>query len=357
MDVSQMCGRQIFLVSSPLQALVVFLIHSDGRFTNSKSKPIIFLEGELHFPACDTAEIIPIANTRWDRSSIPKVAIQLLEHVMEDEIDLWVSELLWPMNNHFYSLLKANKKLKSLNFFDEGLVLYYNHSHNKALYLREVFKSIFFKFKYGEYQIPNRDPFSGYQELRNVVAINPDVMDPNKFKSQLSIKEERLAEFFRQHPLAKKLEKSISTAKGSSVLLAQPMYRVIGDKLFLDILTDLISYLTVNGHTDILVKLHPSEGLEEFHKYYQPLGLKTLPIGSELPFEIFLRYLSSDTTMISFGSSVLLNARKFGFRGRLVAFGLDRMLGFRKLAYIGTLSKLQQIFSAADVEVVSKWDN
>ena len=357
MGVTQMCGRQVFLVSSPLQALVVFLIHSDGRFSNPIKKPLIFLEGELHFPPCDTAEVIPISNTRWNRSSIPKVATKLLEYLMEDEIDLWVSELLWPMNNHFYSLLKENKKLKSLNFFDEGLVLYYNHKHNKALYLREVLKSIVFKFIYGKYQIPNRDPFYGYQELRNVVAINPDAMDPNKFKSQLLIKEKRLAEFFRTYPSAQKLEKSISAVKGSSVLLSQPMYRVIGDDLFLDILTDLISYLSDNGYTDVMVKLHPSEGLEEFEKYYQPLGLKTLPIGSELPFEIFVRNLSKDSALISFSSSVLLNARQFGFRGKLVAFGLDRVLDFRKLLYIGALSKFQQIFSAADVEVVTKWNN
>ena len=94
MGVTQMCGRQVFLVSSPLQALVVFLIHSDGRFSDPIKKPLIFLEGELHFPPCDTAEVIPISNTRWNRSSIPKVAIKLLEHLMADEIDLWVSELV-----------------------------------------------------------------------------------------------------------------------------------------------------------------------------------------------------------------------------------------------------------------------
>ena len=133
-----------FLISSPLQALACWLILKDDNFIK-QSNIIVFTEGRYELPAILGVNQIQLENARKNKKNI-KSNLEVITSNIDLKCELWVSELLWPMNNAIYSNLIARNKIKTVNFLDEGTVMYFNLTHSDYKYIRELLKSFILKF-------------------------------------------------------------------------------------------------------------------------------------------------------------------------------------------------------------------
>lgn len=336
--------QAVFLISSPLQALACWLILKKGNIVQSR-EVLIFLEGHYEIPVLPCVEIVKLKNTRREKKSINE-NIGIILSKVDRKIDLWVSDLLWPMNNAAYSTLLANGLVKSVNFVDEGVVMYSNVMEARYYYIRELLKSIVFKFYFKNYSILPRkmysigngkiavfNPHLVGDDLENIVEIPASQADIDVF-SKYFIRERNFEE--------------ISTINGgdSSVLvLSQPYYRVMKSEYFNEILVGLKRYLEQIGSVDVYIKLHPSETLDDYNQYYRHLGFKLVFAGlRSSPVEIILSKLNKKVRVASFGTSAFVNGRKFGFGGDMIVYGLKKLvkqsIPFQAQLHINMLIKL-----------------
>jgi hypothetical protein len=108
----------------------------------------------------------------------------------------------------------------------------------------------------------------------------------------------------------------------AALVLGQPYHR-INQAGFKTLLAGLAQHLRQTGCSRVFVNLHPSEGMEVFESYYRDLGFEIGCPDMNAPVESIMQALPATSTLVSFNSSALLNARKFGFRGEVIAYGLD----------------------------------
>ena len=319
--------QMIFLISSPLQALACWLIIKDNSFLK-KSDIIVFTEGYYTLPDTANVKKIEVKNTRKNKKNI-KDNIKIILSSIHGKCELWVSELLWPMNNATYSILKANNRIKSLNFFDEGVVMYFNTTHTTYQYARELLKSFILKFYFKHYTFPSRKMFSESEKDGKIAAFNPELIDNFKNIEKIYIKQNIINEF-AENFIKKSHKKEIDRINKSKVpvlILAQPFYRVMQSNKFEEILIKLKNYLSSRDVSDIFIKLHPSESLKDYKSHYHHLGFKL--VFSDLqstPAEIILSKLNRNVKVASFGSSAFINARKFGFCGEMIVYGFEQIV-------------------------------
>jgi len=319
--------QMIFLISSPLQALACWLILKDDSFLK-KSDIIVFTEGYYTLPDISNVKQIELKNTRKNKKNI-KDNIEVITSSIHGKCELWVSELLWPMNNAAYSNLKANNRIESVNFLDEGVVMYFNITHSTYQYARELLKSFILKFYFKNYTFPSRKMFSESKKNGRMAAFNPELIDNFKNIEKISIKQKIVNEF-AENFIKKNHKKEIDTINKSKepvLILAQPYYRVMKSGKFDDILIELKNYLNSRGVSDIFIKLHPSESLKDYKKHYHHLGFKLVFSDLQMtPAEIILSKLDKNVKVASFGTSAFINARKFGFYGEMIVYKFEQIV-------------------------------
>ena len=317
----------IFLISSPLQALACWLIINDDSFLK-KSDIIVFTEGYYTLKDIPNVTQIKLKNTRKNKKNI-KDNIEIITSSINGKCELWVSELLWPMNNAAYSNLKANNRIESMNFFDEGVVMYFNITHSIYQYARELIKSFILKFYFKNYTFPSRKMFSESEKNGKIAAFNPELIDNFKNIKKIYIKQNIINEFaenFIKKNHKKEIDR-INKSKEPVLILAQPFYRVMKSRKFEEILIKLKNYLNSRDVSDIFIKLHPSESLKDYKSHYNHLGFKL--VFSDLqstPAEVLLSKLNRNVKVASFGTSAFINARKFGFCGEMIIYGFEQIV-------------------------------
>lgn len=319
--------QMIFLISSPLQALACWLIIKDNSFLK-KSNIIVFTEGYYTLPDTANVKRIEVKNTRKNKKNI-KDNIEIISSSIHGKCELWVSELLWPMNNAAYSNLKANNRIKSVNFFDEGVVMYFNTTHTTYQYARELLKSFILKFYFKHYTFPSRKMFSESEKNGRVASFNPELIDNFKNIEKICIKQNIINEFaenFIKKNHKREIDR-INKSKEPVLILAQPFYRVMQSSKFEEILIKLKNYLNSRDVSDIFIKLHPSESLKDYKSHYHHLGFKL--VFSDLqstPAEVLLSKLNRNVKVASLGTSAFINARKFGFCGEMIVYGFEQIV-------------------------------
>ncbi|MDA9648905.1 alpha-2,8-polysialyltransferase family protein [Alphaproteobacteria bacterium] len=317
----------IFLISSPLQALACWLIIKDNSFLK-KSNIIVFTEGYYTLPNDSKFIQIELKNTRKNKKNI-KDNIEIITSKVHGKCELWVSELLWPMNNALYSNLKVNNRIESVNFFDEGVVMYFNITHTSYQYARELIKSFILKFYFKNYTFPSKRMFSESEKNGRIAIFNPELIDGFKNVEKISIKQKIVNQFtqcFIQKNHVKEID-SINKSKEPVLILSQPYYRVMKSSKFDEIFMELKKYLNSRGFRDVFIKLHPSESLKDYQSHYHHLGFKL--VFSELqstPAEILLSKLNRNVKVLSFGTSAFINARKFGFYGEMILYKFEKFV-------------------------------
>ncbi len=318
--------KNIFLVSSALQSISVFLLlKRDAKLMDSS---IIFLEqGTTLFPG-DFRKVVQIESTRGNRKVIRK-NFEKIKIYADDMIILWVSDLFWPMNNYIYTSLIKSKKILSINFFDEGMVLYWRKNIGLIRFLREVLKSILLKLELGSYSFLPTSPFFGVKRMGKVYAYHQDLLKHENVE-EINIGPSDLKEYrYALHITDLHIPKENFNG-GTALFLAGPYYRLGSKSEFAVLLRKLVSYLNYCGFRNLIVKLHPTESRQDYFDYYQCHGFKLINCENNIPIEAYADLMDDIDCVVGFNSSALLNLRKFGFNGKLISYGLD---------YISSLAK------------------
>jgi|GEM_PF-2821093 len=343
-------SQDVFLVSSPLQALVVYLLLSDSKAYGINA-PIVILEGNYDIPLLNGVKTIRMYDTRSRIVSEMKENVSLIEKEIKYQCNLWVSDLLWPMNNLAYATLLSGNKISAINFFDEGLVLYLKYKLSLATYFREAVKACILRARYSSYSIPARMPFSGNHLNGRILAIHPELLDGVMGVEKLEIDVNKVHEFSRLAGDSINHSK-ITHAANPLLFLSQPYHRFSSASEFEKIMSGLMKYLEQSGFTELFIKLHPSESSEEFEKHYASFGFSRVMEDIRSPIEANVLNMPSSSTLLTFNSSALLNVKKFGFPGKLISYGLDwveKKFPYQRKVFV----KQHQLFRHVGADVVS----
>jgi Alpha-2,8-polysialyltransferase (POLYST) len=343
----------VFLISSPLQAFVADLILTNDASLDRR-RSVFFVEDARFADFFDDVMCIPIADTRLaGQDKIAKNLAAILGH-LDGSVTLWVSDILWPMNNAVYTALMRQRQLQQVNFFDEGMVLYWQERLSLFSRLRERGKFAVLEHRLNtRFTTPAGRPFYDNRANGLVYALHPHLLSPEANVQPLRIDLARVAR------LSVKLETAANQAhtsaeilaEGSALVLSQPYYRVADAGEFKAMVTGLARLLRQRGHERLYLKLHPSEGTDLFDRFYRDDGFQIAFSGMKSPVEAILQDLPDSCILASFNSSALFNARKFGFKGQILSYGLNWVAAQypmqRNLA-----RRNQSLFLQANLEVV-----
>jgi hypothetical protein len=345
-----MALQSIFFVSSPLQAFVVFSIVSESSCFKPKADVIIFVEEGIYFPKIADVVVVPLSTTRGNKGSIRDNMLTVLKYI-SGSVNLWVSDLMWPMNNHAYSELKSRALIGSINFFDEGVVNYLNHGDCAYRYVYEILKSLALKLRLGKYSLPRRTPFFGYEKQKYFCVLNPHIFNKSKAVTGILFSDRTVSKFSNEFKNELAKTKRFLRSSDCCVFVSTPMYRVFGEDHFERAMRKLCEFLDSRKIEKRFVKMHPSESLDEYEKIYKPFGFDLLHISKEVPFELFVSSLRAKSVLIGFNSSALLNAKKFGCSAQVILYGsnLFKQNFFLRDKFVDF--KLPKLFLDAGVEV------
>jgi hypothetical protein len=199
---------------------------------------------------------------------------------------------------------------------------------------------------------PRLEPFYG-RGVGSVFAINPELLNANKWVRPVLVDMDVVQKFDEAFDYSNRVG-GFSLAFGSSpavLLLSQPHYRVTSEANFLRLLSNVTHYLRSRGYERLFVQLHPSEDSALFAKYYRPFDFQEAFQTARSPVEARLHAVPSNTALVSFNSSALLNARKFGFRGKVISYGLNWISDCYPFQR-ALLNKQRSLFVRSGVEIV-----
>lgn len=344
--------KNIFLISSPLQALTVFILLNNNEVLKNNS--IVFVEeGLAEFPN-NLCVVEKISSSRNNKKIIRNNCEEIINKT-EGHFNLWISDIFWPMNNAFYSYAINSKKLISINFFDEGMVLYWYQKISNNRYIRELLKSTILKFYLGAYTFISKRPFIGLKKVNLIYAYHPDLL---KRKNILNIEVKNLdliSYRFQNNIKIKQLIFELDRVNRPVIFLTGPYYRLTSEASFHMCLNALELRLNELGYNKLFIKLHPTESESDYLKYYKKYNFKLLFSDANEPIEAYADVLGKHVDIIGFNSSALLNLKKFGFQGRVISFGLDYISSLSK--YDSHLLEIQRkIFESKNVTFEYLWN-
>ena len=339
--------HNIVLISSPLQALIIVqIIYQNKSIFLGKNKTVIFCEDRYKMNLPSKIKIIYIPNNR--NYSNLKRSLSIVIDNINSKCNLWVSEILYPVNNAIYTHLKNNSFLNKINFFDEGFVTYYLQKISIKYLFREIIKIIYIGFKYNiRLTIPSTNLFSGNDLNGSVYSICPELFpEPIKNSKQVIFNVNNLGAPSRFNNLFKGLsnEKSL-------LFLSQPHHKISKKKDFYLLMNAMCKSINSLGVTKCFIKLHPSESIEDFNKYYKKFNFIPVDICN-YPTEIILNNLPKNIILMSNNSSTLIFANKFGFNGEIYSFGLDWINSHYSSIWTDIFNTQAPIFIKAGVKLL-----
>ena len=317
--------EHLIIISSPLQALVVWLL-LNSVVPLKQGKVIVCIEGSYHLPHMPGMRIINISDTRNRDCATIKNNLELMMKSVQSSLRLWVSDLFWPMNNAVYSALLDKGSLDKVTFFDEGIVLYWMERLTALRFGRELLKFAILKQRSNmSFTTPSIRPFYGNRRNGEVYALHPELLNHDALIRPIRVDFDAIGQFNKALNGDDEVLDFTQWGEGGTValLLNQPYYRISTREKFHSLVTNATSIIRSMGYSDLYVKLHPSDSSSVFSEFYQPLGYQNILESARIPIEATLHAMRPDTALVSFNSSVLLNASAFGFRGKVISYGLD----------------------------------
>lgn len=310
----------LFLISSPLQALNVSLLASAEIGGPSK----FLLEEPYHFPiTADHSDVVAIRYTRGRKLDAIRENLEIIDRVAVQPVHLWVSDLFWPMNSAAYSLLRNSGRLASINFFDEGMVLYWKYKLGWLQRIRELARSLSFRARLGAYAFLPSKPFLEYDSFGRLYCIHPELLPSDSGIFPITVNEEVLNKYLQDQEWSFDDDlRKMHSSPLPVLFLSQPYFRVSSGSNYRQLIEDLRKYLIERGYRNFFLKMHPSETRDDYGKYYSEAGFEQVLSKCNMPIEALSARLDP-IAVVSFNSSSLFNMGKFGLKAPRIAFGLD----------------------------------
>ncbi len=236
------------------------------------------------------------------------------------DFTLWMSDFIYATNNYIYTRLAHEKRLKSLNLFDEGSLIYQLEDITRFQVARRLAKFLLFKLRYRHFsKIPHT-----FRQLASKIDMiflyhNIDCLPASKKKKISFFKAVKL-QYLKQISGVIAEAKTI-TGGDSFILLSGPYHRHMSATGFQRIVAEIKSKAKERGFKNFFVKMHHTETQCDYEIFYKQNGFVEIFRGHQFPMELLGGLLDSKVTIASINSSFFLNARLAGFKNPLVICG------------------------------------
>ena len=238
-------------------------------------------------------------------------------------IDLVVSDLFWLMNNVLAGEVARLCEQRGIDFglsiLDEGSVLYTGSRLGVRRTLRCWAKFAYLKLHgFAGFWLHPKNVDYLHPLCKRVFCLHPKLLSP---PSRILIEEidPRLLERVYGERLV-----SVSLPPKSCLYLFQPLYKLVGVQRQLQIVHGFLGYLRQRGIRHFYYKPHHADLPHWCGLLEGECGLKPLELREMVPIEFLSARCNADV-ILSHSTSALLNLHAYGFRGEVIAYGLDKL--------------------------------
>jgi len=110
----------------------------------------------------------------------------------------------------------------------------------------------------------------------------------------------------------------------SSLYLSQPLYRLVGTDRQLAVVRSLRQALLAQGITRCFYKPHHADRKEWCDLLEAECGMTPISLREAVPIEMLVPRCSAEV-IVSHICSALLNLKTYGYKGRVIAYGLEEL--------------------------------
>ncbi len=245
-------------------------------------------------------------------------------------INLVVSDLYWLMNNCLVAGLARFCRRENIAFrisiLDEGSVLYTNERVGLRRLLRCWAKYLYLAAHWLPGLLLHPGNVDYYHPLcRRVYCLHPELLKPPDGVPVDRIEATATWELYGD------ASGGFRFPPKSCLYLSQPMYKLAGMELQREIVCAMQRQLQAEGIQHFFYKPHHADRPSWTERLERECGMEPL-IMQELPIELLASRCDA-SVIVSHSCSALLNVAAYGFRGRVIAYGLNRLRGaFRETA-------------------------
>lgn len=239
------------------------------------------------------------------------------------QIELVVSDLFWLMNNVFVAWMADFCASENIHFrlslMDEGAVLYTGTHLGMRRTLKSLAKFLYLKF----HGFPALWIHPGNADYMNslctkVYCLHPNLLDLPRDVEMERIEPRTMAEIYGSN------QAEIRLPAGSCLYLSQPLYKYVGADRQVAVVQESKVYLQKQGINHFYYKAHHADLPDWTALLERALGFQPISFQGQVPVEFLARACDADV-ILSHCTSALLNLRAYGYPGRIICFGLEKL--------------------------------
>jgi hypothetical protein len=342
----------IFLCSSPLQLIHAHLVRHN-YLASEDADCFLFYEApisELILVREMWASVVELVTSKRKSGAAQQNIRSNLEAISAtvdwgrySSFHLVISDLYWLMNNlavgELSRICRRSKKPFSFSILDEGAVLYTGAKLGWKRSMRCLGRSAYL-FGNGLHTVIVRDSNADYRHpaCRTVYCLHPSLLRVPSRVQKVPIEPERLGEIYGES------FGELRFPDRSGLYLSQPLYQKLGIRRHVELIRASRDVLARQGITHFYYKAHHFDSAEWRETLESEIGFSPIPNGQGLPVEVWARCCNADAIFGHF-SSALLNVQVYGYRGRVIACGLEQVSRVflenkQFLEYLDALSRL-----------------
>jgi hypothetical protein len=345
----------IFLCSSPLQLIHAHLVRHN-YLAPEEADCFLFYEAPISelilVPEMWTSVVELVTSKRKSGTAQQNITANLetisatVDWSRYASVHLVISDLYWLMNNvavaEISRLCRQSKKCFYFSILDEGAVLYTGAKLGWKRTMRCLARSAYL-FWNGLQTVVVRNSNADYRHpaCRTVYCLHPSLLKVPSRVQKVPIEPGRMGEIYGQS------FGELRFADRSGLYLSQPLYQKLGIKRHIELVRASRDVLARQGIAHFYYKAHHFDSAEWRQALESQIGFLPIPNGQGLPVEVWARCCNADAIFGHF-SSALLNLQVYGYRGRVIACGLEQVSRVfvenkQFLEYLYALSRLGTI--------------
>ncbi len=276
--------------------------------------------------------VLPSCDTRPEYGEVVRRLRQSLANLKREiplekysRIRLVVSDLSWLMNNVLVTMLSQLCRRLGIDFglslLDEGSVMYTGVRFGLRRSLRSVAKYLYLR----AHRLPatlilpgNVDYF--HRLCDRVYCLHPQLLTVPERVALEEIRTDLLESVYGD------VIPALSCPPRSCLYLSQPLYKLVGKDRQLAVVRSFVARFSSEGIKAFCYKPHHADLPFWCQLLEKECGLRPLDFRETVPIELLASRCTAEV-VVSHSTSALLNLRRYGYGGRVVAYGLPQLRG------------------------------
>jgi hypothetical protein len=239
------------------------------------------------------------------------------------EIELVVSDLSWLMNNILVAWVSRLCSKRHIDFrlslLDEGAVLYSGTRLGLRRTAKSVAKYAFLRLnRFPALLVHPKNADYLHRLCTHIYCLHPDLLDVPSRVTKERIHSEMLNEIYGDRI------PTLVLPLRSCLYLSQPLYKLVGTERQLAVVHALREALCAQGIFQLFYKPHHADLPEWCELLEKECGFEPISMREMVPIEMLAARCDADI-IVSHICSALLNLKSYGYRGRVIAYGLDQL--------------------------------